>query len=231
MLREIYSISGRENTSIDARVKFLLDGGEDLTAVSNFLVHNYDSMKVKEAISFYYTGKHKRPLTGSGNDRLLENSVYYQYIDEIKQFITENNNDYRLARDYFLNKYGINAAYIYLVANSMGINTSGKNAHTKNSFKDLMPEIVQMFNEGKSINEVYEKFRASGISKRYISILHGRHAPKEKVRVRRNYGDLKNTIIERLKKGESPEALSEEFGVRKKMIEDWRRMYVGYLYK
>lgn len=230
MLKQFYSISGRENFSIDARVKFLLDQGGDINQVSAFLSRHYDPIKTKEAINFYYTGKHKLPVNGSGTERKLENSTFAIHIPEIKQFLTDHNNDYVLAKDYFKMRYNVNSAFVYLVANSMGIDTSGKNLHTKNTFKDTVPEIIEMFKNGASIREVYEKYKHINISRNYITALHTEHAPKENKRVRKNYGHLKDEIIKRLKAGESAEELSEKYGVRKKMIEDWRRMYVGYIY-
>lgn len=231
MLKKLYSIAGRDENNIDSRVKYLLDNGGDVNKISYFLAnHGQDPMRVKEAVCFYYTGEYRVPLTGSGFKRNLNNSIYAKYIPEIKRFLIENNGNHKLAEDYFRLKYGINRAFIFLVANTLGIDTAGKNIHTRNTFKDFTPDIVEMFKNGASIGEVYEKYKHINISRRYLNKLHRNYAPRENIRVRRDYGTLKEEIIKQLKAGVSAEDLSNKYGVRKKMIEDWRRIYVGYIY-
>lgn len=236
MLKQFYTITNRDkpiSNNLVERVRSLLEDYHmsEETVRRTLTANQVDLYELRNAFNMYHDNMKVVPRTGSGKVRDIRNSIYANYIPEIKEFIKNHENNYKLAKDYFAQKYGINKAFIYLVANEMGIDTRNQNIHAKNIFTNILPEILNDLKAGKTAFEIHQKFKSTGISLMYIQKLRNTYA-REFLRERINYSkELKEEIVQKLKEGYSAQELSKMYNIKKKRIEDWRRTYVGYIYK
>lgn len=157
-------------------------------------------------------------------ERNLENSKYYKYYNMIVDFFNQGHSIDEADKAFI----AVPRAYILQVAHKIGMNTSGTNV-ARNTYKNYREDIVQDSLNGMNITQLYEKYSHIGISPSGIKKIIENHGG-EFVRQRNHHLDVKEKILERIRNGETPEAVYEDFkdsGISLKRIKVWCRDILG----
>lgn len=160
----------------------------------------------------------------SSYSRDPRNSIYAKYYEDIKSDLESG-----LPVKDVVSKYAnVSKTYIYMVANQMGISTSGTNV-AKNTYAQYHAAMIADISNGMNVSELYDKYSYTGMGKSGMQKMIKKYGNGSNGQ-RNHFLDIKEPILERIKNGETPEAVYEDYkdtGITLKRIKVWCRDVLG----
>lgn len=160
----------------------------------------------------------------SSYSRDPRNSIYSKYYEDIKSDLESG----VPVKDVVSKYVNVSKTYIYMVANQMGISTSGTNV-AKNTYAQYHAAMAVDISNGMNISELYNKYSYTGMSKSGMQKMIKKYGNGSNGQ-RNHFLDIKEPILERIKNGETPEAVYEDYkdtGITLKRIKVWCRDVLG----